>query len=150
MESHKRVLIVDDDPEVGRMLSSALIMNGLLVDLASDGRQALDAIRENNYSVVLLDLMMPLVDGFGVLDDLDAQALTSPPVVLVLTSADRSVIDRLDSSRIHGVVRKPFDPKDLAALVLACTDIKGRSGFGTMAIATIVSGAPFLAWLVKS
>jgi len=148
MESHKRVLVVDDDLEVQRMMSSALAPHGLVVDVASNGQEALDAIRENTYAVVLLDLLMPLVDGFGVLAALHTEGMQSPPVVLVLTGADRSVIERLDPTRIHGVVRKPFDPQELASLIVACSEIKGR-GFGAMAIATLVSGAPFFAWLVK-
>lgn len=150
MDQHKRVLVVDDDPDVRKMMSSALVPHGLDVDLAADGEQALALVRENSYAVILLDLLMPRLDGFGVLAALDTETLPSPPVVLVLTGAERSVVDRLDSQRIHGVVRKPFDPQELAALIVACSEIKGRGSFGTMAIATIVSGAPFLAWLVRS
>ena len=149
MEQHKRVLVVDDDSEVRRILTTALTPLGLLVDGASDGAEALDFLREKSYAVVLLDLLMPHVDGFDVLDALKTDGLQSPPVVLVLTGADRSVVDRLDAQRIHGVVRKPFDPPELASLVRACSDVRSRNTFGTMAIATIVSGAPFLAWLMK-
>ncbi|HEV8660749.1 MAG TPA: response regulator [Thermoanaerobaculia bacterium] len=149
-ESYRRVLVVDDDDDVRRLLSSALGPRGLTVDTAADGKDAIDLLRENTYAVVLLDLLMPGIDGFGVIDAMKAESMPSPPVVLVLTGADRSVVDTLDPQRIHGVVRKPFDPEELAALVVACSEIKSRGTFGTMAIATMISGAPFLAWLCRS
>ena len=148
-EQHRRVLVVDDDPEVRRILSAALTSRGLLVDEAADGEAALSALRENTYSVVLLDLLMPALDGFGVLDVLQAEPMPSPPVVLVLTGADRQIVERLDPQRIHGIVRKPFDAHELGALVVACSNIRGRGPFEAMAIATMISGAPFLAWLWK-
>jgi CheY-like chemotaxis protein len=150
MDQHRRVLIVDDDPDVRKLIKSALAPHGLIVDSASDGEEALSCLRENTYAVILLDLLMPKVDGFGVLAALKTDGMQSPPVVLVVTGADRTVVERLDPQRIHGVVRKPFDADDLATLIVACSEIKGRGSFGTMAIATLVSGAPFLAWLVRS
>ena len=150
MDQHKQVLIVDDDPEVRKIISTALAPHGLVVHVARDGQEALNCLRENTYAVVLLDLLMPRLDGFGVLDALQGEGMQSPPVVLVLTGADRGVVERLDPQRIHGIVRKPFDSQELASLIVACSEIRGRSAFGTMAIATLVSGAPFLAWLVRS
>jgi CheY-like chemotaxis protein len=150
MDQHKRVLIVDDDPDVRKLITSALTAHGLVIDSAGDGEEALGYLRENAYSVILLDLLMPKLDGFGVLAAMKTDGMQSPPVVLVLTGADRTVVERLDPQRIHGIVRKPFDAEDLAALIVACSEIKGRGSFGTMAIATLVSGAPFLAWLVRS
>jgi len=150
VDLHKRVLIVDDDPEVAKLISSALAPHGLVVHTASNGREALICLQEKTYAVILLDLLMPELDGFGVLDAFKGDSLQSPPVVLVLTGADRAVVERLDPQQIHGIVRKPFDPPELASLIVACSEIKARGAFGTMAIATIVSGAPFLAWLVRS
>jgi len=143
----KRVLVVDDDSVIREILSSVLQRHDLTVDAAADGAAAVALLRENAYAVVLLDLMMPGVDGFSVLDHLAGADLGSPPVVLVITAADRSALDRLDAQRIHGIVRKPFDPEEIARLVVACAEIKGRSPFGPMAIATMIAGSPFLALL---
>ena len=144
-ETHRSVLVVDDDPEIRRILVTALRMKGLEIDEAVDGQAAIDKLRDHRYSVVLLDLMMPGVDGFAVLDAIDQEV--NRPVVLVVSGSGRQTLDRLDTSKIHGVVKKPFDPIELADVVASCVEIRGRSTFETMAYATIISGAPLIALL---
>jgi CheY-like chemotaxis protein len=146
-EQQKRVLVVDDDPVVRGLLVWTLQRYSLTVDEAGDGLAALALIKEHQYSVIVLDLVMPLLDGFGVLKALDGPSMASPPVVLVITGAERGAVDHLDPQRIHGIVRKPFDPEDLASLVVACAEIRSRNAFGTMAIATVIAGSPLLALL---
>jgi CheY-like chemotaxis protein len=148
VEGFKRVLVVDDDADTVRLLQTILAQRGLTVNSALDGDEALELLRANRYSCILLDLLMPRVDGFAVLEALKNQAVIAPSVVLVLTGADRGTIDRLDPDLIHGIVRKPFDPDDLAALVAACAEIRGRGPFGTMALA-VLSSAPLLSWLQR-
>lgn len=144
MAEQRHVLVVDDDPGVRELLTAAFRMHSLDVDVAADGREALDLLAHRQYTVIVLDLLMPVLDGFGVLDGMSA--IDAKPVVLVLTGADRTVLDGLDAQRIHGVVRKPFDPQELASLVIACAEIKGRTPFETMAMA-VLAGGPILAWL---
>ena len=75
-------------------------------------------------NVIVLDLLMPDVDGFAVIEAIDQKAY--PPIILVVTGADRRVVDRLDPRRVHGVVKKPFDPCEVADVVSACADIRGQ------------------------
>jgi CheY-like chemotaxis protein len=146
-EQGQRVLIVDDDPEVRNILATALRQRALSIDEATNGREAIELLRQQiPYSVVLLDLMMPHVDGFSVLDAIHAD-LPNPPIVLVVTGASREMIERLDTQRIHGVVRKPFDPIEVASIVAAVTDVRGGSSFETMAIAALMSGGALISWL---
>jgi CheY-like chemotaxis protein len=145
-ESHKRVLVVDDDDNTRHLLVSLLRQRGLTVDEAEDGGQAIDLLLLNEYAVVLLDLLMPRADGFAVLDAIKSDDVKSAPVMLVVTGADRKIVDRLDSQRIHGIVRKPFDSQELVSLVVACVDIRGRGTLETMAMA-MISSAPLLVWL---
>jgi DNA-binding response OmpR family regulator len=145
-ELHKRVLVVDDDAVIRELLTSVLEQESLEVDCAEDGRQALEMIRENQYSVVLLDLLMPEMNGFEVLEQLDENLR---PVVLVITGADHSTVSRLDSRIVHGIVRKPFDPHELGTLVRACAEIRGRGPLGAMAVATMIAGTPLIAFLMK-
>lgn len=145
IDPHRRVLVIDDEASVRRVLGAALRQRSLHVDEAEDGSNAIALLQENRYAVVLLDLLMPNVDGFGVLDALAEDA--HPPIVLVVSGADRRVIDQLDSRKIHGIIRKPFDPVDIADVVAACTEIRGRSALGTMAYVTAIAGAPLIALL---
>jgi CheY-like chemotaxis protein len=146
-EQQKRVLVVDDDQVIRDLLVYVLRRHSLIVDEAREGREALELIKENQYAVILLDLLMPVLDGFGVLDVLGGPGLPPPPVVLVITGADRHHIDHLNPRLVHGIVKKPFDPEELAAVVVACAEIHGRNSFGAMAIATVLAGSPLLAWL---
>lgn len=147
-DSHRRVLVVDDDPGVRGLLTTVLHHHGLSVDEATDGREALELLAVHQYAVVLLDLIMPNLDGFGVIEALGRQE-TGKPVVLVVTGAERQTIEQLDARAIHGILRKPFDPDDLAAIVVACAEVRGRNALGTMALAAMMAGSPLLALLNK-
>jgi len=143
---HRRVLVVDDDPDVRRILAAAMRQKSLTIDEAEDGKQAIDLLRQHSYSVVVLDLLMPQVNGFAVLDAID-ETSANAPIVLVVSGASRNVLDALDTRRIHGVIRKPFIPQDVADIVAACADVRTRSAFETMALATMMTGAPLIALL---
>src|SRR5688500_11387639 len=121
-EQQRQVLIVDDDPTIREILATALRQKSLLIDEASDGAEALRLLGENVCSVVLLDILMPGVNGCGVVEAIDTTAVNAP-VVLVVSGAGRAILEKLDTSRIHGVVRKPFDPQEIATVVAACADI---------------------------
>lgn len=144
-EQHRQVLVVDDDPVVREILAAALRQRSLLFDSAADGADAIRLLSENSYAVVLLDILMPGVNGFDVLKAIDGSG-AGAPVVLVVSGADRAVLEQLDSRRIHGIVRKPFDPHELASVVAACAEIRGRSTFETMALTTMMSSAPLIAF----
>jgi len=144
-EHHGRVLVVDDDPDIRNLLVTILRRKSLVIDVATNGDEAIDLLRQHSYGVVLLDLFMPVTDGFAVLEAIRREAWQ--PVVLVITGADGATIEKLDASSIHGVIRKPFDPEELAAVVASCADVRGLRGFETMALA-VMSG-PFLAFLSK-
>jgi CheY-like chemotaxis protein len=144
-QQHRRILVVDDDVEIRRILVTALRLRALDADEAVDGRSAIDLLRQNRYSVVLLDIMLPGMDGFAVLDAIDYE--NNPPVILVVSGAGKQVLERVDTSKIHGIIRKPFDPIEIADVVASCAEIKGRSAFETMAYATILSSAPLIALL---
>ena len=148
-ESRNRVLIADDDADVRSIVGSVLRQRGLDVTIANDGEAAIDALRDQRFSVIVLDLLMPGTDGFGVLDHIAKLAWTPLPVVLVLTGAEQPVVDRLDPQRIHGIVRKPFEPEELASLVVACAEVRSRSGFETMALAAMLAGSPLIAWFSR-
>jgi len=123
MTSHpRRILIVDDDAEIRNLLLTAFRTKKLEVDTAANGEEALDLLRQHSYCAVVLDLFMPTIDAFAVLDQIHSDA--TQPVVLVVTGADRKTIEKVDARRIHGIVKKPFDVEELASVVAACAEAR--------------------------
>ena len=110
-----RVLVVDDDEAIARMLAEYLAEHGLVADWAGSGRAALDKIdRDPIPDVLVLDLRMPDVDGREVLARIRRRNL-DPRVVLL--SADREVAAAARELRTDGFVEKPFAPESLLAAV---------------------------------
>lgn len=107
-----KVLIADDEPTIRQLLETNLLIEGFRSSSARDGREALDKILEEHPDVVLLDLMMPNVDGWQVLEAL--QDAPSRPRVIVL-SAKASDTSKLEGWRrgCDDYVTKPFDLDDL-------------------------------------
>ena len=122
-EHEAHVLVADDDPSIRQLLCTVVRRERLDVDCVADGQEAIDRLREHDYSVILLDLMMPRVDGAEFLRQLASLDLStrSRPVVLLMTAFSN---DRLPviGEPIHAVVKKPFDIEDLVALVSGCVE----------------------------
>jgi len=117
------VLVVEDDARLATFLEVLVRRCGLTCHRLDSGELALDAIRTEKYSVVLLDLMLPGMSGFEVVRSLRA---THPHLlrrIIVLTAASQASIDRqLESqSMIWQVIRKPFDVGELSAAIDDCS-----------------------------
>jgi CheY-like chemotaxis protein len=112
------VLLVDDEPAIRAICRVNLEGDGLRVLEAEDGAQALEEVRRQRPSLVLLDVMMPGVDGWDVAEQLAADPETRDiPVVFLSARAESE--DRLRAQQLSavGYVVKPFDPLDLARIV---------------------------------
>jgi len=123
---NRNVLVVDDDNAMRGLFSTLLTKKGFDVDTAQDGRTAFDQLRRNTYNVILLDLMMPDVSGFELLDRMERDSPTLLPRVIVMTGAGQRVVEGLKTQRIWGLIRKPFDIDHLVTSAIACAD--GRKG----------------------
>jgi DNA-binding response OmpR family regulator len=110
-----RVLIVEDEADIRSLLAAALRRAGLEVDAAEDGRQGLQMCEAFEYAMIILDLMMPVLDGFEFLDAFGKATPKPRSVILVVTAFDDRMIDRLTG--VHGVVKKPFDLERFVAIV---------------------------------
>jgi len=115
----KRVLCIEDHPEMIELIRLILGRRGFEVEGAVGGREGLRAMRENPPDLVLLDLMMPDVDGWEVYRQLKAdERLKEIPVIAVTAKAQN--IDRVLGLHIAGMddfITKPFGPKELSASV---------------------------------
>ena len=114
----KRILVVDDDDAIRALLFTILRRRRFAVDGARNGIDALTRLRKCTYSVMLLDLMMPIKNGWEVLDELKKLPVKERPVVIVLTAGNEP--RDLDPSVVAGSLRKPFDVDLLMATISAC------------------------------
>lgn len=113
-----RILVVDDEPAIRALLKKIIERRGYLVDDAKDGAEAIDLLQVNTYDLMLIDLMMPNVNGFELVEYLSKHPGKRRPSVIVITAAAESKpLRHLDPNIVHSVVRKPFDIDVVADLV---------------------------------
>lgn len=111
-----RVLLLDDDPSMQRLVSTILKREGYRVDVFMTGRDAIAAIDTEPYSALLLDLMMPHEGGITVIRHLQSKNPAKLQRVLVLTASPESVVGTVRNS-VAGVVQKPFETGELLSAV---------------------------------
>jgi CheY-like chemotaxis protein len=116
------VLVVDDDQSIRQLVFTIVQREGFAVDSAPDGAEAIELLRKHSYSVILLDLMMPRVDGFGVIRFLKEHPDGPKPIVLVITAYADQKFKEVDAAIVAGVIRKPFEVADLGNLVRLCVN----------------------------
>jgi two-component system OmpR family response regulator len=110
------VLIVDDDPAIRGLMAEALRSEGYDVDLAAHGAEALDAMRARRPATVLLDLMMPVMDGFTFMEHCHREQLCDGVPILVI-SAVQDALNRVAELPVQATLAKPFDLDELVRLV---------------------------------
>ena len=112
----QRVLVVDDDPTVSDVVRRYLEREGFAVELAGDGQQALDAYAAERPDLVVLDLMLPGIDGLEVCRRLRAQDRTLPVVMLTALGEEADRVLGLEIGA-DDYVTKPFSPRELVLRV---------------------------------
>jgi len=110
------VLVVDDDPAIRGLVGDALREEGYSVDLAAHGREALEAMRARRPQTVVLDLMMPVMDGFTFIELCHKERLCVD-VPIVVISAVQDALKRISEVPVHACMAKPFDLDDLVRVV---------------------------------
>jgi len=107
-----RVLVADDDPAIRMLVARVLVRQGYDVSTATDGADAIAQLDQSSFDLLVLDLMMPRVDGLGVIAHLQNRGAATPPI-LVMTAASPDILRRLPHERIAKVITKPFDLEEL-------------------------------------
>jgi DNA-binding response OmpR family regulator len=118
-----RILVVDDEPAIRALVAKIAQRAGFDTDVARDGAEAITKLDEGEFSVVILDLMMPNVDGFGVIEHV-RQWPKQRPAIIVVSAGDSASFRRLDGSVVHSIIRKPFDIEVLADLITAAAEAR--------------------------
>ena len=117
-----RVLVVDDEPPIRDLCRVSLELRGYEVHEAIDGEEALVRLRDLRPDVVLLDVMMPKLDGWATLAAMSGDAeLCGVPVVMMTAMSDDSDRQRARDAGVASFVAKPFDPQELVDAIQACT-----------------------------
>ena len=117
-----RILVVDDDPSIRSLLTDLLEMEGYDVSIAVDGLAALQAVETVNPHFVVLDVMMPGLDGFGVLTAIRSLPGEPVPVLMLTAAAEADANAKAWANGVDYYLAKPFTPDavlDLVDTVLA-------------------------------
>ena len=124
----RRILIVEDDVNLAAGLRYNLERDGYQVDVAIDGATGLASLEATRFDLVILDLMMPGMSGFEVLERLSAQSSTTPPVIIL--SARDEEVDKVRGFDLGAVdyVTKPFGVGELLARIRVRLDERGERG----------------------
>lgn len=112
----KKILVVDDEADLRNLVQTCLeIMGGWQVTTASSGTEALQQAQDRHLRAILLDLMLPDMDGLAILQELRSHEKTRHIPIILLTAKGKTVeITHLSQFEVKGVIKKPFNPMKLA------------------------------------
>ena len=115
-----RILLAEDEKSMSRALVAILTKNNYSVDAVYDGEEALSYILTGDYDCAVLDVMMPLMDGFEVLRQVRAKGMTIPVMMLTAKSQIDDKVEGLDLGA-NDYLTKPFESRELLARIRAIT-----------------------------
>jgi len=124
--SKERILVVDDDPVIVKFVSANLKVRGFDVITAEDGEAALAAMEKSNPSIILLDLLMPRLDGFEVCRRI--RQFSTVPIIVLTAIGEASTKFELLSMGADDYITKPFDIADLLTRVRAILQARSSGG----------------------
>ena len=114
----KKILIVDDSRTIRQQVSFTLSKGGFEVIEAEDGLQGIEQLKANgDVSMVISDVNMPNMDGLEMVEKIQADSVTSAPIVMLTTEGSADLINRAKAAGAKGWLVKPFEPDQLVAAV---------------------------------
>ena len=116
----RRALVVDDDAPIRQMLAKVVERQDFAVDTAKDGEEAIDRLDEDGYSLIVLDLMMPRVDGFEVLQHIQDEYPAKLNCTIIASAMPESEVKRRFPKPVYKIHTKPFDMQALLADIREC------------------------------
>ena len=121
-----RALVVEDDPAIRRLVEKLLTRSRIEIDTASDGRTALEKLRTAHYSVLVLDLMVPELNGFEIIEFIKNEKMGLP--VAVVSAVSQQALTKLDLDIVKLVISKPFDVDEFTKAILTlCAEGDGNA-----------------------
>lgn len=120
-----KILLVEDEPKLNVFIRKGLEQQGYRVDAVSNGSEALDLAATEKYDLIILDIMLPGVSGFDVLENLNRFGIQVPVIITSALSSSERVVEGLDKGAID-YIKKPFEFNEFLARIRAVT----RKGHG--------------------
>ena len=111
-----RALVVEDDPAIRKLVEKLLLRRGITIDTARDGKEAIAKIESNGYSVIVLDLMLPEVNGYEVIAYIKSHNMPVP--VVVVSAVSQQALKNLDFDVVKVVISKPFDVHEFTSKII--------------------------------
>lgn len=116
------ILIVEDDSSIRRLVRTVLLRQGYQVEIAADGLEAIAKLAVANYDVIILDLMMPNLDGFSFMAAMARDTPERLKHVIITSAASPAVINERLKGIPFDLLPKPFDIHELISRVRACVE----------------------------
>ena len=128
--TNARILVVDDEPQIRRVMRTTLVARGYVVSTARNGEEALEKIREERFDLVLLDMNMPGIGGMEACRIIRSQS-DIPIVILSIRNAEKEKVEALDAGA-DDYVTKPFSMPELLARIRAALRRAPLASSGTL------------------
>lgn len=114
----EKILIAEDEKELNRALKTILELSGYEVKSTFNGKEAVEATQANTYNLIILDVMMPIMDGLEAVREMRGSGITTPIIMLTAKSTIDDKVEGLDNGA-NDYLTKPFDKKELLARIRA-------------------------------
>jgi len=109
----RRVLVVDDEPSVAKTVKVILSAEGYTVSTALSGKECLKKLEKEEYDLIILDVMMPEMNGWQVFDEIKKKHKGQKVIYLTVIRYADTMIDQFITEGISGIINKPFDRQEL-------------------------------------
>ena len=121
-----KILLADDVKELSSAVGAILEHNNYNVDIVENGKEAVDKVSKNVYDCIVLDIMMPVMDGIEAIKEMRKLNIKTPIILLTAKDLVDDKVEGLDSGA-NDYLTKPFDKKELLARIRALTRLKEQS-----------------------
>jgi serine/threonine-protein kinase len=113
----QRALVADDDPVTRYLIANILGQRRIAFDEAANGADAVKALKQRDYTLIFLDLLMPRIDGWGVIDYLRRSKAGKPPRIFIITGVKDQNLSVADRELVSALIYKPLDPVEVDRIV---------------------------------
>jgi two-component system, OmpR family, response regulator CpxR len=118
--SGRRILVIDDDLAIRVLLQAVLRRMKFEVELAEDGAAGLQKLETASFDLILLDLMMPRLNGYEFIEQIGARETGERPHIVVFTAAGKRGVDKIPADSVCNAILKPFDLDTFIEIIGEC------------------------------